>query len=412
MAIGLDIVILFILLLLSGFFSGSEVALVSLSKHKAKQLVEEKKAGSLFALKLKEDPNRMLATILIGNNVVNVAAAAITTSIALQVFSNYAVGIATGIMTLLLLVFGEITPKTLASNKAELVSRLVAPIIWYMSIILAPLLAVLDGMIGRVFGVFGIKPRIETISEEEIISMVKTAEEEGSIKAIERNLIRNVFRFDDKNVGAIITARADMVMMSQSATVKETLDLMQGKSVSRIPVYERTRDNIVGIVYFRDLMGAYLNGNTNTQIKSFVNSAYFIPDTKTISSLLRQFQRRKEHMAIVVDEHGSVVGLVTMEDVLEEIVGEIMDESDKIDPHIISVGKNKWTVLGKADVDDVNQTLKMKLDGDDYDTFSGFIMKQAGRIPSLGEVIVYNKFRIKIEDVTDNRIISTTVEKF
>ena len=406
-----DILILMVLLALSGFFSGAEVALISLSKHKCKNLVEKNKFGSKYVEKLKNDTQRMLATILIGNNVVNVAASAIATSIAINTFQNFAIGIATGIMTFLILIFGEITPKTIAEQHNEISSQLVAAPIWYLSVILAPIVQILNKFLIVFMALFGIKAKQDTTSEEEIITMVKTAEEEGTIKEIEKKMINSIFEFDDLNAEEIATPKADMVAIESKCKIKDAIKLVLKKNHSRIPVYEKSRDHIRGIIYAKDLMEYMKNKKENLSIKKIMKEPYFVPETKKVSSLLKHFQKRKEHMAIVVDEHGSVTGLVTLEDVLEEIVGEIMDETDKVDPNIRKTGKNVWSVKGKTDIEEVNEKLKMKLKGEGYDTLSGFILKFTGKIPKVNEEITHNKFKFKIEELSGNRISQVKVEK-
>ena len=411
MALGTEIIILVILLLLSGFFSGSEVALISLTKLRVRQMLDKKKFGAVFVKRLKDDPQRMLATILIGNNLVNVAASAIATSITIRVFQSYAIAIATGVMTLLILIFGEITPKSIAAKNNETISQLVAAPIWYLGIILAPILNILDRFLNKFIKLIGIKAQEKAITEEEIISMIKTAEEEGSIKEIEKKMINSIFEFDDISVSEIATPRADMVMIDSKSSIRNVIKLISRKKYSRIPIYEKYRDNVVGIVYVKDLMKYMQGGNKNASVSTIMKKPYFVPETKKISSLLKQFQKRKEHIAIAVDEHGSITGLVTLEDVLEEIVGEIMDETDKITSNIKEVGKNIWIIDGKTDIDDVNEKLHMGLKGDGYDTLSGFILKHTGKIPKEDDEIVYNEFKLKIEEREGNRISKVKVEK-
>ena len=411
MAYGTEIIFLIILLILSGFFSGSEVALISLTKLRAKHMLEKKKMGAIFIKKLKDDPQRMLATILIGNNIVNVAASAIATSIMIGIFKNYAVGIATGVMTLLILIFGEITPKSIAAKNNETISQLVAAPIWYLSIILAPILNLLDKFLNRFINLIGIKAKEKTITEEEIISMIKTAEEEGSIKEIEKKMIDSIFKFDDINVSQVATPRGDMVMVESKLKIKDAMKLFLRKRHTRMPVYEKNRDNIVGIIHVKNLIVHTQSKNKNNRVSKIMYKPYFVPEVKKLSDLMKQFQKRKEHMAIVVDEHGSITGLATMEDALEEIVGEIMDETDIIAPNIKKIEKNTWIVNGKADVDEVNEKLNMKLKGKGYDTFSGFILKRTGKIPKEGDEVVYKNFRFKIEEIEDHRISKVRVKK-
>lgn len=411
MVSGAEIIILIILLLLSGFFSGSEVALISLTKLKARYMLDKKKFGAVFIKKLKDDPQRMLATILIGNNIVNVAASAITTSIMIRIFQNYAIAIATGVMTLLILVFGEITPKSIAAKNNELISQLVAAPIWYLSIVLAPILNILDKFLNRFIKIVGIKAKEKAITDEEIMSMIKVAEEEGSIKAIEEKMIKSILKFDDTNVSEIAIPRKDMLMLESKMKVKDVFKVFLKKKHTRMPVYEKYKDNIVGITHIKDLIQHTQGKNKNVTIDKIMYKPYFVPEVKKISDLLRKFQKRKEHMAIVVDEHGSITGLVTLEDVLEEIVGEIMDETDIIAPNIKKIKKNIWSVNGKADIDEINEKLHMKLKGKGYDTFSGFILKHTGKIPKEGDEIIYNRFKLKIEEIEDHRISKIRVEK-
>lgn len=411
MTLGMDIAVLVLLLVLSGFFSGAEVALVSLSRIKCRQMVEKNKRGAIYVKKLKDDPQRMLSTILIGNNIVNIGASAIATAIAINTFDSFALGIATGVMTLLILVFGEITPKSIAAAHNEYFSRLVAWPIWHLSIILAPVLVVLDTFLNRFMKLLGIRTVQTTISEEEIKSMIQAAEEEGSIKEIEKKMIHSIFEFDDISVTEIATPRTDMTIVESKSTIKDAFNLVLKTGHSRIPVYEKNRDNIVGIIYVKDILKHIKNRKEKQTLKNVMKPAFFVPETKKVSALLKQFQKRKEHMAVVIDEHGSVTGLVTLEDVLEEIVGEIMDETDKVDPTIKKTGAKTWMVSGRTDIDEINDKLKMKLKGEGYDTFSGFILKHTGKIPKEGEEIIYKKFKLTIKEIERNRIEKVKVEK-
>tara|TARA_Y100000310_G_scaffold56844_1_gene52142 strand:- start:3999 stop:5237 length:1239 start_codon:yes stop_codon:yes gene_type:complete len=411
MALGTEIIILIILLVLSGFFSGSEVALISLTKLRAKQMLDKKKAGAIFVNRLKDDPQRMLATILIGNNLANVGASALATAVMIEIFASYAVGIATGVMTLLILIFGEITPKSIASKNNVLISQLVAAPIWYLSIILAPILNLLDKFLNKFINLLGIKSQEKAITEEEIISMIKLAEEEGSIKEVEEKMIKSILEFDDIRVKEIATPRRDMIMLESKIKIKNAFKVFLRKNHTRIPIYQKHKENIVGIAHIKDLMSKIQGKNKNDPIAKIMYKPYFVPEIKKLSDMMKQFQKRKEHMAIVVDEHGSITGLVTLEDVLEEIVGEIMDETDMLAPNIKGIGKNAWIVNGKTDIDEVNEKLNMDLKGKGYDTFSGFILKRTGKIPKQGEEITYKKFRFKIEEIEKNRISKVSVEK-
>ena len=327
------------------------------------------------------------------------------------IFKNYAVAIATGVMTLLILIFGEITPKSIAAKNNELISRLVAAPIWYLSLILSPILNVLDKFLNKFISLIGIQAKEKTITEEEIMGMIKLAGEEGSIKEIEEKMIKSILEFDDINVSEIATPRKDMIMLESKLSIENALKLFLKKKHTRTPVYEKQKDNIVGIIHVKDVMKNIQGKNKRRPITKIMYKPYFVPEVKKISDLLRQFQKRKEHMAIVVDEHGSITGLVTLEDVLEEIVGEIMDETDILIPNIKSIGKNAWIINGKTDIDEVNEKLHMKLKGRGYDTFSGFLLKRTGKIPKQDDEITYKRFRFKIEEIDDNRISKVRAEK-
>jgi CBS domain containing-hemolysin-like protein len=402
-----------ILLGLSAFFSSSETALVSLSRLRVRHLVE--KGGRLAKIlkKLKEDPQRMLNTILIGNNLVNIAAAAMATSIALDIFESHAVGIATGVMTFLILIFGEITPKSLATQFSEPYAKFVALPIWYLSIIFYPFIKVFDWFFAFLMKIFGGKVKEPTVSEDYLKSIVTISEEEGSIKEIEKEMINKIFEFDDINASEIMTPRTDMFLLSSALKLGDALKIILKKPHSRIPVYEKTKDNIVGIVYLRDIVKHYVkNKKANLTLSKIMKKPFFVPETKKIDSLLKQFQKKKEHMAIVVDEHGIITGLVTIEDILEEIVGEIMDETDKRDPDIQKIRAKEWMVKGKADIDDVNEKLKMGIKDDEgYDTLGGFILSKIGKIPREHEKIEHGRFTMVVEEVEGHRILRVKVVK-
>jgi len=224
-------------------------------------------------------------------------------------------------------------------------------------------------------------------------------------------MIKSILEFDDINVSEIATPRKDMIMIESKLSIENALKLFLKKNHTRIPVYEKQKDNIVGIIHVKDVMKNVQGKNKNLSINKIMYKPYFVPEVKKISDLLRQFQKRKEHLAIVVDEHGSITGLVTLEDVLEEIVGEIMDETDMLAPNVKSIGKNTWIINGKTDIDEINEKLHMKLKGKGYDTFSGFLLKRTGKIPKQGDEITYKRFRFTIEEIDEHRISKVRAER-
>lgn len=396
---------LVILLAFSAYFSMSETAILSVSKLKVRHMIEKKRRGARFLEKIKDDPYKSLTTILVCNNLVNVAASAIATAIALSIFKHNAIAIATGVMTFLILVFGEITPKSYAIKHKETLSLWMARPIWYISVILTPITKIFEILHSK-------RTEKPLVTEEELKSMINLGEEIGSIKEVERDMIQNIFRFDDIDVKEIMTPRPDMACINVKLKISDMLFLARRKSFSRFPVFEKSRDNIVGMVYIKDAMSYIKNKKFNTPIKKIIRKPYFVPQTKKIDSLFRQFQKRKEQMALVVDEHGVVAGLVTLEDVLEEIVGEIVDESEKIIPSIKKLSENSWQILGKADLGDVNKRLKSRFkEEEDFETFGGFILHRMGKIPKTGDILEVGKFTIEIESVENNRIKETRVRK-
>lgn len=400
-------ILLFILLVLSGFFSSSETALFSISRTKARHLAKMTGSANALIKQMKDDPHRLLSTILIGNNVVNVAASALATRMTIDLFqsyslgttSSYAIGTVTGVMTFLILVFGEVIPKSVATRNSVLIARIVIYPIYWCSILFWPIVIFLD-FIPKLTGKIKQTP---TVTEEELMTFVEVVEEEGEIKEAEKELIHNVFEFDDTNASEILTPRADMFVIEAD----EPLDLkaIAASGFTRIPVIEESIDNVVGILNVKDLLAQHADGHITSDVRKLMRQPYFVPEHKKLDSLLKQFKKRKSHMAIVVDEHGGISGLITLEDAIEELVGEIRDETDK-EEHLIVRQKNKdWIVLGKADIDEVNNTIPMEIpDSADYDTFSGYILEQIGRIPTENEKITLKNFEIIVKSMDGNRI--------
>ena len=394
------------LLILSGFFSSAETALFSIGKTRMRHRAKQGDRAFILMEKMKADPHRLLSTILIGNNVVNVGAAAIATSIAIDMFSNYAVGLATGVMTLLILVFGEVMPKSIAERNNLFIAKMSIYPVYWLSILFFPIILFLN-FIPIITGKI---KRTPSVTEEELLTFVEVVEEEGEIKEEEKELIHNIFEFDDTNASEIMTPRADMFVLSSDE--KLDLKIIAESGFTRIPVIKDDIDHVTGILNVKDIFMRLAKGNTEIDIREIMTKPYFVPENKKLDSLLRQFKRRKHHMAIVVDEHGGVSGLITMEDALEEIVGEIRDETDKEEPHIVRKKNNEWIVLGKTDIEDVNETIGMEIpDTREYDTFSGFILDKTGRIPTEKEEIVIDSFIITVEEKDVNRIIKYSVKQ-
>ena len=401
-----QLVVLIVLLLLSGFFSSAETALFSISRAKARHIAKEKGFTNALIKRMKDDPHRLLSTILIGNNLVNVGAAALATSITIKLVASNAVGIATGIMTALILIFGEIIPKSVATRNNVLIARLVIMPLYWLSILFSPIIYLLN-FIPRLTRKVQRKSRV---TEEELMTFVEVVEEEGGIEEEEKELIHNIFEFDDTSASEIMTPRADMFVIN----VDEALDVeaIIRSGFSRIPVIEENIDHVIGILNIKDLFMHQVASSNQIDARRVMNEPYFVPENKKLDHLLQEFKKRKQHIAIVVDEHGGVSGLITLEDALEEIVGEIIDETDKVEPHIVKLNKNEWRVLGKSEIDDVNEELNMDIpDTKEYDTFSGYILEQIGRIPQEKEDIELGDFIVTVNQMDGTRIKEYIVKK-
>lgn len=402
MSLETNILILAVLILLSAFFSSTETAMFSLSHIKARYLLEQKKKGAKTLNKLKDNSQRLLITILIGNNVVNIGASAFATSIAIGFLKNNAVGIVTGVMTLILLTFGEIIPKSIATKHNESISLVVAKPILVLQTILFPLVVIFELMTNKLTG----KVKKPLVTEKELIAAVNIGEKEGEINEAEREMIHRIFKFNDIPVEKVMTPLPDIASVNAKAKIKDIIKTLLNKPYSRIPVYKKQEHNIIGILFLRDVMKAMTKKKNHKSVKTIMQKPLFVPDTKKIDSMLRFFQNHKQHMAIVVDEYGAVRGLVTIEDVLEEIVGEILDETDKIEPLFVKLSRNSYLVKGNRDIEELNKKFKLGIKSKNFDTVSGYITSTLGKIPKHGEKINRKKFAFIVKEVGQKRVTS------
>ena len=401
-----QIIILFVLLVLSGFFSSSEIALFSISRTKVRYLAEQGDKSFKLIRKMKEDSHNLLSTILIGNNVVNVGAAALATSITISYFPNHAVGVATGVMTLFILIFGEILPKSFATRNNIVIAKISIYPLYWLSLVLYPVLILLN-FIPKIAGKIKKSP---TITKDELKTLVEVVEEEGEITKTEKELIHKIFEFDDTNASQIMTPRADMFVIDASRELD--LEAIAKSGFTRIPVIEGDMKVVIGILNVKDLLLNQAAGVEKINIREIMREPYFVPENKKLDQLLHQFKNRKTHMAIVVDEHGSISGLITLEDALEEIIGEIEDETDRSEPLIIPMKDDEWIVLGKTDIENVNARIGMNIpDSSDYDTFSGYVLGAIGRIPQEGEKIAIGNFLVTVKRKEGVRITEYIVKE-
>lgn len=326
----INLLIFGILVLISAYFAAAEVALLSISRLKVKHLLAQKKKNAEYIKLLKEDPDRLLSTVLIGNNLANVSASVIATLIAFGLFKSHAISIATGATTLILLFFGDITPKSIAAKYNEKIALLIARPTWLLSVIGYPAIKVLKSVLRPL----NPKKTDPMITVEELKTYVEAGHEEGSIKEFEKKMIHRIFEFDQISVKDIMTPKNSMVMVSANDNISKAISMLFAKLYSRLPVYKKSREKIIGIFNVKDAFRNFDKKRLDDKVEKHMRKAIFVPGTLMIDKLLRIFQKRNEHMAIVVNEHGSITGLVTIENVLEEIVGEIKDETDKADENI------------------------------------------------------------------------------
>ncbi len=381
MVVYTNIIIFIILLIFSAFFSASEVALVGINRAKVRALSDTGKRGKRLE-KLKNNPDHFLITILIGNNIANVGAAALATAVALELFQNNGVAIATGVVTLLLLVFGEIGPKTYANRQLERATLFVATPIYFLTTLLSPFFFIYDR--------FRKKATSPSVTEEEIREWIDVGEMEGAIEEEEKDMIYSVLRFNDTTAKEIMTPRPDVAVIEDIVTIEEAVSHFRETGFSRVPVYHDKTDNIVGTLNFKDLFNAYSTDNRKASVKTLMLDVYCVPESKKIDDLLRELQVRRVHMAIILDEFGGFSGVVTFEDILEELVGDIMDESDGDEVlDIIPIGEGLYMIDAQVRVAQLNDRFDISLPEDpgNYETIGGLVFSQLGHIPRLGESI-------------------------
>ncbi|MCD6229617.1 MAG: HlyC/CorC family transporter [Candidatus Diapherotrites archaeon] len=405
-----QILILIVLILFSAFFSGVETALISLNRVKVKSLLKQKKRGSEALYRLKENHHKLLITILIGNNIVNIGAASFATVIFIDLFGSSGVGIATGVMTFLILVFGEITPKTFAAQNAERISLFVARPIELLSFVLSPFVAVFEVISKFAVKLTGLKHENE-VSEEELKTIVTMGRDEGILSRESAEIMHNVLEFEGTNVVEIMTPKVDVEMIDGNLKLKKVIDFLIKTPYSKYPVYSKTPDKIIGILDVDDVLKYVKDANLDVRVKELVNPVYFVPESKEIDDLLTEFEGKKIPMAVVVSEYGFVSGLVTVEDILEEIVGDIFDKSRRNSVYIRKINDKLAKVDAKVSIEEINKVLNLGLKEGHFDTIAGFIEHKLQKIPKKGEKIILKKFTIEVDEVTDQGIAIVNIIK-
>lgn len=402
----IQLVILVVLLALSAFFSSAETALTTVNKLRIRGLVDEGDERAIVLAKVIDDPGKLLSAILIGNNIVNISASSIATLLATEFFGSAGAGIATGVMTLLVLVFGEVTPKTFASLQAETIALKYAKIIYGIMFVFTPLIFILDFLSGGILRLFGIDPdnRDDSVTEEDLRTIVEAGHEDGVLENEEHKMINNVFDFGDHQAKDIMVPRVDMCFLKLDATYEEFIEIYKEEKFTRIPVYEETRDNVIGILNVKDLL--LYDKKQDFHVKDFLREAYYTYEFKNTSELMMEMRRDSISIAIVLDEYGATAGLVTLEDLLEEIVGDIRDEFDDAEAEEVQrLGDNEYLVEGACKLEDLNDMIGLGIESEDYDSIGGIVIDALQHLPAEGEqVTLENGTRLVVEQIDKNRI--------
>ena len=399
-----ELVTLAVLIGLSGFFSGLEVALVNIRKSKVVQLFNKKVKGSKALYKLKTNPSWMMSSVNLGNNLVNVGASALATSLAIRLFGNDGLGIAVGVMTFLILVFGEITPKTYCNANSTKIALRYAPVLLAFSYVLYPVVKffeIIPKGVVRITGSSNIPP---PITEEEIRGVIDQGLEEKAIEKDEMRLVHGALKFDDTVIRSVMTPRTKMFTLNSKMLLFEALPQINQSGHSRIPIYGDTKDEIVGFIHARDILKELEKDNKMTTLEQIARKPVFASQEKMVSSLLKEMQGRRTHMAIVIDEHNGVEGLVTLEDLVEEIVGEIEDETDLPKPaEYEKIDQDTIITNGDIEIDTINEIFKTNVpEGDDYASLNGLLHERLQDIPQEGDKVELEELRIIVEKVSKN----------
>lgn len=402
------IVIIF-LLALSAIFSGSETAITSVTISQIRKLKEEDEETAELLIRMKKKINEILSTLLIGNNLVNIAATSLVTEMSLRLLKgSNSMLISTVVMTVLVLVFGEITPKSFASQNQIAVAKLVSKPLGLLATLMKPVVFILNKVTAIPIKLLGGEARSEVlVTEDDIRSLVDVGEEEGILRYQEKEMIQNIFEIDDLEAAEVMVPRIDIVALPKETTLREIVESSIDFGFSRIPVYEDSIDNIVGILYVKDLLPLALGKcgeNQDMQIAEIMREAYYVPETKKVNVLLKELQIKQIHMAIVLDEYGGTEGLVTIEDILEEIVGEIFDEYDSEIKLIKKIDEGKYIIQADVSLEEINDIFGKHLPEEDFDSFGGYIFSTLGRIPERGDIVRFEDLSMRVLRMENRRV--------
>lgn len=406
----MEMIALLFLVFLSAFFSSAETALTIVNRHRLRALAEEGNKTAERVLRLVENPSKMLSAILIGNNIVNISASALATSFTTEVFGSKFIGVSTGILTLVVLLFGEITPKTLATLYSEKISLVYIYIIGPLTTILTPVIWLVDKMSKAVFFLLRIDPdkADDQMTEGELRTIVDVSVEDGVIEKEERSMIHNVVDFGDSKAKDVMVPRADMELVSVDADFDEVFKVFEEERYSRLPVYDENKDTVIGIVYLKDLF-FYQNQNGKQQesfsLRNIMREPFFVYEYQKTSSIMAEMRNRFVSLAIVLDEYATAVGLITIEDLLEEIVGEIRDEFDMYELEAITkLSDNQYEVDASIKLTDLEDSIGVALESEDYDSLGGYVIELLDHLPTEGETVKKDGITLKVLSMDKNRI--------
>ena len=401
----IQLLILILLIGLSAFFSSAETALTTVNKIRIRNLAEAGDKSAVTLTKVLEDQGKMLSAILVGNNVVNLTASSMSTTLAMNIWSNKAVGIATGVLTLVILVFGEISPKTISTLYSEKISLKYAKIIYLFMTVMTPVIYAVNVLSSGFLRLVHVDPnrKQEAITEDELRTIVEVSHEEGVIESEEKKIINNVFDFGDSVAKDIMVPRIDMAMVEVGATYDELIDIFREEKYTRMPVYEETTDNVIGIINMKDVL--LIDRNEEFHVRDLLLEPLYTYEYKNTAELMVEMRQTSNNMIIVLDEYGATAGMITLEDLLEEIVGEIRDEYDEDEEQeLVEVGPGEYVVEGSMKLDDLNDLLELELESEDYDSIGGLIIGQLDRLPEEGESVVCDGIRLVVDRLDKNRI--------
>lgn len=408
-----QLIILLILLLLSAFFSSAETALMTVNKIRLRTLVDAGDKRAERVLAVTEDSGKLLSAILIGNNIVNLSASSMATTLAIKLWGSVGAGIATGILTFLILIFGEISPKTLATIHAEKLALLYSGPIAFLMKVLTPVIFIINKLAMGFLFLLGVKAEdADTLmTEEELLTIIDVSKEEGVIESEEHEMINNLVDFGDSQAKEVMVPRIDMICADVESSYDELVTIFKENMFTRLPVYEDNTDNVIGILNIKDLL--FHTDKEHFSIRDMLREPYFTYEHKNTAELFIEMRKSSISLAIVLDEYGATAGLITLEDLLEEIVGEIRDEydTDEEDP-IVQLNEREFIVLGSTNLEDLCEQLSLNFTSDDYDTIGGYLIGLLDHLPEKNEIIITDDdILLRVEQMDKNRIEKIYIKK-